>query len=381
MHGLSALAGGHEQGGLGGQGGGVIGDAFGHEGGQTHFFEHIQIVIGSGAVGADAHIQAQFQHALHRRKAGGQLEVGGGVVGHTCAQVLHGADFAFVHMNAVGGQDFGLEQAAFFHVGHHGHAVLFAHVGHFTGGFRNVCVEGHIKLGSQLGRGAQDFGRAGVGGVGGDGRHDEGVVFPALDKITGDGQAFLVGISIGAGELEHRFGAKGAHAGLGGGFGDVLFKVVHIRKAGDAAADHLRAGHLRAQAYKFGRDEFTFNRHHVTHQPHIQAQIVRQAAQEGHGHVGVGVDQAGHEGFTAAIDHLSGGVLGLKGFLGADGDDGIAPDGHGAGFILAEGLIHSEDQGVRQQNIYLFHKIRFPFYLCFCRRWRRRKSRAILEAH
>jgi len=41
----------------------------------------------------------------------------------------------------------------------------------------------------------------------------------------------------------------------------------------------------------------------------IQAQVVGQSAQQGHGHVRVGVDQAGHQHFSAAVDGLGGRVF------------------------------------------------------------------------
>ena len=61
-----------------------------------------------------------------------------------------------------------------------------------------------------------------------------------------------IGLRIRGGEFQHRLRADGAHPGLGGGFGDIFFKVIHIGEAGDAAADHLGAGQQRAQADKIG---------------------------------------------------------------------------------------------------------------------------------
>ena len=107
VQGARAQAGGHRQGLRRGQDGGVVAGALGQERGQAHLLEHIQVVVGGRAVGADAHGQPGLQHLLHRREAGGQLEVRGGVVGHAGTDVPQRLDLAVVDVDAVGGQHLG----------------------------------------------------------------------------------------------------------------------------------------------------------------------------------------------------------------------------------------------------------------------------------
>ena len=51
-----------------------------------------------------------------------------------------------------------------------------------------------------------------------------------------------------------------------------------------------------------GADELALDRHHVAHQPDVEAQIVGEAAQQRHRHVRVRVDQARHDDAAAAVD-------------------------------------------------------------------------------
>ena len=47
-------------------------------------------------------------------------------------------------------------------------------------------------------------------------------------------------------------------------------------------------------AHEVGADELPLDRHHVAHQPDVEAQIVGQAAQQRHRRVRVRVDEARH---------------------------------------------------------------------------------------
>ena len=82
---------------------GSLRHSFGDEGRQAHFLEHIQVVVGGGAVGADAHVQSRFEHFRHRRKTGGEFQVRRRIMGDACAGMLQRADLANIHMDAVRG--------------------------------------------------------------------------------------------------------------------------------------------------------------------------------------------------------------------------------------------------------------------------------------
>ena len=207
-------------------------------------------------------------------------------------------------------------------------------------------MDGHVVFQRQAGGSVPHFVGDGVRRVGGDCRNDEGVVFPAGDEVTGIFQPFFVRAGIGRGEFEDGFPSQGAQPGLGGGFGDFLFKVVHVGKGRDARADEFRGGDLSAEVNEFRRDEFAFHRHDVAQQPDIQPQVVGEAAQQCHGHVGVGVDQAGGKHLAAAVVGFGRGVSrGDFGFR-ADGHDGVAAHGHRAGFVNVEVGIHRQHDGV-----------------------------------
>ena len=158
-----------------------------------------------------------------------------------------------------------------------------------------------IEFNGQFGSGAENLRRAGIDRVRRNRWNDQGVTFPPLDVIAAVGDGFFIGFCIGSGKLHHRLRTDCAHACFGRGVGNIIFEVIHISKTGCAAADHLGAGQFGAQAHEIRRNKFTFNRHHVALQPDVQAQIVRQAAQQRHGDVRVRVDQAWHQQPAAAI--------------------------------------------------------------------------------
>ena len=137
-------------------------------------------------------------------------------------------------------------------------------------------------------------------------------------------------------------GAYRPQADLSRSPGDVFFEVIHIGKTGDTRADQLQAGDLGAQPDEFGRDELALDRHHETHQPHIQAQVIRQPAQQRHRHVGVGVDQTRHQHFPAAVDGLLRLVLLDDLLLRTDRQDAVAGHCQRARLVLVELLVQGE---------------------------------------
>ena len=75
MQRLCAEAGCHRQRGGGGENGWVVRGSFGDERGETHFLEHIEVIVRGRSIGADAHIESIRQHLLDRRKTRSQFEV------------------------------------------------------------------------------------------------------------------------------------------------------------------------------------------------------------------------------------------------------------------------------------------------------------------
>ena len=112
----------------------------------------------------------------------------------------------------------------------------------------------------------------------GDRRHDQLMPFPALNELTRHLQRFFEELRVRCREFHDSLGTNRAHADLGSGFGNMVFEIIHIGKAGDTRADHFGAGKLGAQLDEVRGHKFTLHRHHVAHQPDIQAQVIRQTA-------------------------------------------------------------------------------------------------------
>ena len=135
------------------------------------------------------------------------------------------------------------------------------------------------------------------------------------------------------------------------GFGDGIFEVVHVRKRRHARPDHLRAAQPGTHLHELWRDEFTLDRHHITHQPYIQPQVVGQAAQQRHGDVRVRVNQAGNNRTVVAIDNFSSRVI-AQDFIGrANGDNRLTLDGKRAVVDQRVRIVHGHQRAMRQNRI------------------------------
>ena len=132
----------------------IVADRFGDERSQTHFFEHVQVVVGGRAVRADTHVESHFKHLGDRRKTGSQFQVGRGIVRHARAGVQQRAHLAQVDMHTMCCDDLGFEQSLLLDIRDDRHALLVAHGFTLEGGLRQVGVQWHIELSSQFGGGA-----------------------------------------------------------------------------------------------------------------------------------------------------------------------------------------------------------------------------------
>ena len=188
----------------------------------------------------------------------------------------------------------------------------------------DVNVERHIVFLGDFGALPHQRAAARVGRVRGDHRHDQRMALPFLNKALRPLQSVIGRRAVGGGELHHRLAAQRPHARIGEGLRDVVLEIIHVVDAGHAAADHLGRGELRAQADKLRRDELLLGRQHITVQPHIETQVVGQAAQQGHGHMRVAIDQAGHDHATGAVDCFRRGIAGQNVGARAHGHDVIA---------------------------------------------------------
>ena len=98
--------------------------------------------------------------------------------------------------------------------------------------------------------------------------------------------------------------------------------------------------------HEIGVYKFALDRHNIAQQPYVQAQVVGQAAQQGHSSMCVCVDQAGHEHFAAAVDRLFSGVFFFDlGFI-TDCEDRISLYRQRAGLVHVVFFIHRDKDGV-----------------------------------
>ena len=105
---------------------------------------------------------------------------------------------------------------------------------------------------------------------------------------------------------------------------------------------------LRAERDEIGPDERPLDRHHVAHQPDVEAEIVGEPAQQRHRRVRVRVHEAGHDDAPAAVDRLGRVVLGAEV---ADRENRAAGDGDRSGRVHRELLVHRQDVRVGEQQV------------------------------
>ena len=148
----------------------------------------------------------------------------------------------------------------------------------------------------------------------------------------------------GIAEVHAAAGQVGADAGLQDLLGDGAGEHIHITDAGDARGDHLgqaqtgAGGHGPVVQLGLGREDPLV-------QPGLEVTAPAVAPQEGHGHVGVGVHQAGHEDVALAVDLPVELPLGA---VGAHRGNGLPLHGHKGVFQEGAGLVHEEGPAVIQ---------------------------------
>ncbi len=157
---------------------------------------------------------------------------------------------------------------------------------HFERRLRKVDADRHPVLHRRRAGRRKLFRIERVVGVRPENRRDAIVLSePALDELVAllDGVAGVLGI--GAALIDHRGGDHGTHAAAVDDLGDRIRVVVHVDEGGGAAANHLPARELGADAYELGVDKLDLGREDVVVQPVHQREVVGNAAQQGHGSV------------------------------------------------------------------------------------------------
>ena len=163
----------------------IAADPLGEQRGEPRFLEHVEIVVRGRAVGADADVQSQLQHAGDRRHARAELEVARRIVGDAGAGILQRPHLAVVHVHAVRGEHLRAEEALFLDPGNHRHPVRLPRVSTsrsvserwvWSGTSNSAASSAHARRIS----GVQVYGACGAGAG-----HDQRMAAPSLDEVPG----------------------------------------------------------------------------------------------------------------------------------------------------------------------------------------------------
>ena len=96
-------------------------------------------------------------------------------------------------------------------------------------------------------------------------------------------------------------GQIGGDTRLQHSFGDGIGVHIHIRDTGSAASNHLGQPQSGARGNASGI-QLVLGREDIVVQPVVQVVSASVPPQEGHGHMSVGVDQAGHEHLAGPVN-------------------------------------------------------------------------------
>ena len=133
-----------------------------------------------------------------------------------------------------------------------------------------------------------------------------------------------------------------AQARFFGRLGDRVLEVVHVGVRGGAGQRHFEARQAGTPADKLGVDVAGFGGEDVVLEPVLQAFVVGDAAEQRHGGVGVGVDEAGGEDGAAGVEALFRLVVAVDLAAFPDSRDATVAYGHGAVGDDAMGGVHGD---------------------------------------
>ena len=230
------------------------------------------------------------------------------------------------------------------------HAVQFQALLHLEGSLVDMHVDAGIQLLGEHQHLLQLVVADRVGRVGAEGYLDARVLLEVVEQAQALAQGFLGVARARGGEVQHRDGQLSADAALVHQFAGHFREEVHVGEAADAALELLGDGQFGAVADERFVDPLGLGGPDVVLQPVHQRQIVGQAAEQGHGGMAVGVDQAGGEHAVRQLAHLRGRMAQR---LGARSDQGDAPVAN-AQAVLAQhhaGGLDGHQPGGQEQQI------------------------------
>ena len=200
-----------------------------------------------------------------------------------------------------------------------------------------------VEFVGQLARGLQIGVVIGIDGVRGDGGNDERIALVLVEKFRGGLQHIFGRGEIGRFEADHGLAQDAAHARFLGGFGDAVLEIVHVDERGGAGEHHFQARQARSPQDEIGRYVLGFGRKDEFVEPVLHHHVVGDAAEQRHGGVGMGVDQAGHQDGIRAVDMLPGLKLFFDVGALADAHDALAANGDGAVVDQIAPRVHGDD--------------------------------------
>ena len=120
------------------------------------------------------------------------------------------------------------------------------------------------------------------------------------------------------------------------------------------AANLFRRRQARAPADKLFVHVLGFGRENIFVEPVVESDVIVQAAKQGHGDVGVAVDESGQDELAFGVDGLRSGVPGFEFATGADSHDRVTLYGHGAIVEDRAAAVHSDDGAAGDQQVGFF---------------------------
>ena len=294
----------HAKGGPGRDGAGTAGHTFAEQGGGAQLAEHVQVVVAGGAVRPQGDVDPGPQEPCHRAETAGKLEVGLGAVDHVGPGLRQAGDLGLLELGHVHGDEPGAHQAEAVQPGQGALAVVPQGLDDLVVGLVQVDMDRHLQLVGQGPHPRQGRIGDGVGGVGRKGGADQGVVAEALVQLEPLAQV-VVGVLGEVGrEVQDDHPDQGTHPGVRRHRGGDLGVEVHVVEAGGPAAQHLQGGQPGPRGDEVRVHPAPLRRPDVLVEPGHERQVVRQTAHQGHGGVGMGIDQPGDQDVPREIQGL-----------------------------------------------------------------------------
>ena len=269
------------------------------EGGEAHFCEHVELIIGGRAIGTKADGDAGFSHLDDGCDAGGELQVAARIMCDADVLFLHDGDVFIGHMDAVGCECRQLEETEVIHEGDRCLAVFLEAVFYLPFCFGEMDVDRDAALHRFVAHLPNVVRRAGVGSVRSEHDMEASVsgAFPFLEELDILLKAALC-IRADACEAASQISADtGFVSSLRAG----VHEHVHVAEGGGAAADHFCES-KHASPVDDVVVEVVFSRPDLVLQPVHQFHIVGVGAEQCHRNVGVGIHKPGHGQHAFPID-------------------------------------------------------------------------------